>query len=145
VRVPSVSSRLAPCDSGALMRELRRCFLGVLLLVLACPTAGAGTTAGQITQFFTFEYPNTPGLLFVIIGNGPGPASCGSLTSGQTRWVTRTDTPTGRSHMATILMAKMMGRSVTIWGKGAPGSGWPNGCDVWGDTESIHAIFLSDP
>lgn len=97
-----------------------------------------------MTQFFTFEYPTTPGLFFVFVGTGPGPASCGSSTSGQNRWVTRTDTPAGKSHVLTIMMAKLMGRPVRIIGKGEPGSGWPNGCDTWGDTESIHAVFLSD-
>jgi hypothetical protein len=123
---------------------MKKELFAALALALACSTAGAGQTTGQVTQVFTFEYPNTPSLLFVLIGNGPGPASCGSTTSGQNRWVTRTDTPAGKSHMLAILMAQQTGRPVTISGKGTPGSGWPNGCDVWIDTESIHAVFLGE-
>ena len=118
--------------------------LMALLLAFGCSMAGAAQTTGPVTQFFTFDYPNTPGLLFVFVGTGAGPASCGISTSGQNRWVTRTDTPAGKAHMAVILAAKLMGRPVKIIGKGETGSGWPNGCDVWGDTESIHAVFMTD-
>jgi len=118
--------------------------LATLALTLACSSASAGDTTGQIRQVFTFEYPGVPPLFFVLIGSGAGPASCGPLTTAQNRWVTRTDTPAGKAHMVTVLMAKAMGRSVSISGKGNPGSGWPNGCDTWGDTESIHAVFLTD-
>ena len=118
--------------------------VAALALALACTTASAGSTTGQITQFFTFEFPNTPPLLFVFIGIGPGPSSCGSTTSGQNRWVTRADTPTGRMHMAVMMLAKQTGRPVRIIGKGDTGGVFPNACDIWVDTESIHAVFLSD-
>jgi hypothetical protein len=126
------------------MKKSYRRVIAALFLTLACSTASAGSTSGPITLFFTFEYPNTPPLLFFFIGIGPGPASCGPTTSGQNRWVIRTDTPTGKAHMTMLLMAKQLGRPVTIIGKGDTNGAWPNACDLWGDTESVHAVFLGD-
>jgi hypothetical protein len=108
----------------------------------ACPVVEAGSASGTITGYFTYDWPNTPPLLFVFISGTPSsPAACGSYTASSNRWVTRLDTPMGKAHMAVILAAKMTGRSVTVVGKDGV---FPNGCDFWGDTESLRYVEMQD-
>jgi hypothetical protein len=111
----------------------------VLVLVFNIQAVLAGTTSGQVLQYFTYQPPGMSPLFFVhISAAASNPASCGTTTISGNRWVTRIDTAAGKAHMAMILAAKLAGKSVTIWGKG--GTGYTNPCEDWGDTEGIFAV-----
>jgi hypothetical protein len=125
------------------MHRLRSALVAALLFAPICPPAAAGTTVGEIVQYATFEVPGNPPLFYVwISGTAANPAACGTETAGSNKWATRLDTAAGRGHMAAIFMAKMLGRTVQIEGKGqyTPGSGNP--CDGWFNTESIYYISV---
>jgi hypothetical protein len=108
-----------------------------LAFALVCPTAGAGSAEGTITRYFSLEWPNTPPLLFFFISGAVSlPAACGSETAIANRWVIRTDTPAGKTHMAVIMTARLMGRRVAVFGR--------NECDLWGDTETILYVDMRD-
>src|SRR6266436_908547 len=114
-----------------------------LFLTLGCAPANAGSANGPVTIYFTYEYPGAPPVFFVHIGGtASSPAACGTATANGNRWVTRTDTPAGKSHMAVILMAKETGRTLLIEGKGSVP--YPDPCETWSDTESITHVQVSD-
>jgi hypothetical protein len=113
-----------------------------VLLALQCSLASAGSTTGTVVQYFTFEWPGIPPLLFVYISSSSSnAASCGATTASSNRWVTRTDTPAGKSHMVAVMLAKTLGNPISIYGKGGL---YGNPCDDWGDTESIHMVSTAN-
>jgi len=90
---------------------IRAVVAGLLLAVSSVQAVFAGTTSGQVLQHFTYQPAGVSPLFFVHISSSAvNPATCGSTTISANRWVTRIDTPAGKSHMAMILAARLAGR-----------------------------------
>jgi hypothetical protein len=119
---------------------LKRLLIGAAFLAV-CGPASAGSATGTIAYYYTLELPGTAPMLFVFMSsNATSPAACGSHTLSNNAWVIRTDTPAGKTHMAVLLMAKALGQTVTIQGKGGA---FPNPCDIWENTESVYFVKAS--
>jgi hypothetical protein len=70
---------------------------------------------------------------FVYVSISPGGPSCATFGQSSHRFVANPNTPSGMAIISTLLTAFALGRNVQITGTGI--------CDIWGDTESIAAVY----
>lgn len=114
---------------------------GAFALTASCFSSSlalAGETIGKVNSYHTYDWPSHQPLLFVYMDSAPSNVpGCASATTSVKRWVTRTDTPGGKAHMATLMLAKAMGQTIYIRGRAGY---YANPCEDWPDTESIQMI-----
>ena len=103
-----------------------------LFIAMLATCAEAGTVQGSIANVYQRA---SDGLIVVYInGTNAGRPTC---ASGTQYWMVRDENSNvGKGHFATLLAAKIAGKSVSIQGSGT--------CARWGDGEDIEYVSILD-
>jgi len=105
--------------------------LGALLAI--APQAEASESYGQIVHLWVRD---SDGLIYVTLDRAPTTPRPACAASTSYYMIARENSEVGKRQYAMLLAAKLAGKPVYIWGKGA--------CVRWGDGEDIEGLRLSD-
>jgi hypothetical protein len=106
----------------------------VLLLLIFAGSQLRDAHAGGVTNAtITQVVAESPNGYFVYVDLAPtNTPACGTVTSGNHRYVIDLTTDAGKAMIATVLTAYANKALIDITGTGT--------CDVWGDTETVYYI-----
>lgn len=102
----------------------------IILMTMTFQASYAGGSNENVIQ----PIANHTGVLFFHANSKVNTPNCG-LPQPE-RWAIDTSTPGGKTMAALVMTAFALGKSVAVTGA--------ENCDIWGDTESVDYLFISN-
>lgn len=113
--------------------------IAVAALTMCSLGANAGSQTGTVTQI---DVRSTDGLVYVYLSGTPtSRADCAKAPY----WMIKDENSTaGKQQLAQLSLAFATGKTVTLTGTGATGTGASGPCSRWSDGEDIGAVAVSN-